>query len=141
MNDFIGKVKDLWETKAHVDTLKDTLAEATSALESKKLDIMKFMEAMELDKQHVPGCGTVFRQQNFSVKVPKDPAQKKALFDWIASHKGQDVLDNMISVNSMTLNSFYKAELAAAQEAGDIKFKMTGIGEPEIYTTLGMRKG
>lgn len=139
MQEFIEKVKNLWQQKKAVDDLKEQTEEANKVLTGMKLDIVKALEAMELDKQHVPGCGTVYRQKNFSVKVPKDPQSKQLLFSWIASKKGQDVLDNMISVNSMTLNSFYKSELEAAKEEGNVDFKVPGIEVPEVYWSLGMK--
>lgn len=139
MQDFIGAVKNLWDQKTVVDELKDRLADASKKLEGLKLDALKAMEVMELDKQHVPGCGTIFRQKNFSVKVPKEPGQKEQLFTWIAEHKGKDVLDNMISIHSASLNSFYKSELEIAKEEGNVDFRIPGIDSPEVYWTLGMR--
>jgi hypothetical protein len=98
------------------------------------------MEALELEKMAVPGHGTVYRKKSFSVKVPKDPSQKSALFDWIKNNKGEEVLQNMLSINSMTLNSFYQAELEVAKEAGNINWRMDGVSEPEVYFQLAMRK-
>lgn len=139
MQDFIGAVKNLWEQKQVVDELKDRLADESKKLTGLKLDALKAMEVMELDKQHVPGCGTIYRQKEFSVKVPKTPAEKEELFHWIAAHKGKDVLDNMLSIHSASLNSFYKSELEIAKEEGNVDFKIPGIDAPEVYWTLGMR--
>jgi len=139
MEAFVLSVKKLWEQKEIVDGIKDQLADASKVFEELKGKAMKAMEVMELDKQHVPGCGTIYRQKNFSVKVPKSPAEKEALFNWIAEHKGKDVLDNMISIHSQSLNSFYKSELEIAKEAGNVDFKIPGIDMPEVYWTLGMR--
>lgn len=140
MDDFVQAVKKLWGQKALVEEMKENLAVASKLLEGLKMDAMKAMEAMELDKQHVPGCGTIFRQKNFSVKVPKNPEDKEALFNWIAVHKGKDVLDNMMSIHSASLNSFYKSELEIAKEEGNVDFAIPGIDMPEVYWTLGMRK-
>jgi hypothetical protein len=46
----------------------------------------------------------------------------------------------MLSINSMTLNSFYQAELEVAKEAGNIDWRMDGVSEPEVYFQLAMRK-
>lgn len=139
MQDFIEAVKKLWEQKIEVGRMKDELSDASKKLEALKLDALKAMEAMELEKQHVPGCGTIFRQKNFSVKVPKDPSNKSHLFNWIQQQKGSDVLQNMLSIHSASLNSFYKAELEVAKEQGNVDFKIPGIDAPEVYWTLGMR--
>ena len=140
MEEFIGAVKRLWDQKEVVDGLKTQLAKASKEFEKMKTDAIKAMEAMELDKQHVPGCGTIYRQKSFSVRVPKDPVLKEDLFHWIRSEKGEDVLRNMVSINSQTLNSFYKSELEAAKEKGDVDFAIPGIGTPEVYFKLGMRR-
>ena len=140
MEDFIDVVKQLWAQKSVVDEKKEDLSEASGALEDLKGKAMKAMELMELDKQHVPGCGTIFRQKNFSVQVPKTPEEKAKLFAWISKNKGQDVLDNMVSIHSASINSFYKAELEVAKEEGNVDFAIPGIKMPEVYYTLGMRK-
>jgi len=141
MQDFLDKVKKLWEQRAAVEKAKDALAVVSKAFEDAKRDVLKAMDVMELDKQHVPGLGVVYRQKSFSVKVPKGLDQKEALFKWIEEHKGKDVLDTLLSINSQTLNSFYKAELEAAKEAGDYNFALPGIDTPEVYYTIGMKKG
>lgn len=140
MQEFLDEVKSLWEAKAVVDARKEALSEASEKFEALKAGVLKKMELLELDKQHIPGMGTVYRQRNFSVKVPKSVDAKQRLFSWISSHKGVDVLDTMVSINSQTLNAFYKAELELAKERGDIDFALPGIDMPEVYWTIGMRK-
>lgn len=140
MEEFLGKLKTLWEQKKIVEEISSTLDEEKSKLEGHKTEIQKMMEAMGLEKQPLPGYGTVYRQKSFSVKIPKDPAAKDKLFGWIREHKGDDVLKNMVSINSQTLNSFYKAELEVAKEKGDIDWALPGIEAPEVYYTLNMRK-
>jgi len=140
MQDFIDKVKEMWEQKRVVDELKEALKDESAKLETFKSETIKAMEAMDIEKQHVTGCGTIFRQKNFSIKTPKTIEQKEALFKWIGENKGRDVLRNMLSINSQTLNSFYKSELEVAKETGNIDFSLPGIDAPELYYTLGMRK-
>jgi len=141
MQEFIDLVKSVWEQKAVVENIKERLKEETAKLEGLKKDTIKQMEAGELDKFNVPGFGTVSRQKKFSVRVPKTPEDKLALFQYISEHKGEDVLRNMLSINSNTLNSFYKEERAEAVEEGDIDWALPGVKDPEIYWQLGMRKG
>ena len=141
MEDFIVAVKELWRQKEVVDDIKDKLGSESKKFEAMKSNAVKALEAMEIDKQHVPGCGTIFKQKSFSVKTPKDPESKRALFGWIAENKGQDVLDNLLSINSMTHNSLYKSELEVAKEEGNVDFALPGIETPEVYYKLGMRKG
>lgn len=139
MQEFIHKVKLAWEQKSKVDLLKEQLEEASKKMEGLKLDVMKMMEAGDLQKFPLPGYGTVYRQQSFSVKTPKTPQDKEKLFTWIKETKGEDVLDNLLSINSMTLNSLFKEELEQAKERGDVNWAMPGVGVPEVYYKLGMR--
>jgi len=139
MQEFIDKVKKLWVAKGAKDELTEKLGEASKTVEGLKLDVMKMMEALEIEKQHVPECGTVYRQKEFSVQVPKTPGDKEALFNWIAVNKGKDVLDNMLSIHSQSLNSFYKSEFEIAKEEGNVDFSIPGIKAPEVYYKLGMK--
>ena len=141
MQDFIVTVKKLWEEKEKLDELKRVESVQSKVVEGLKIEVLKTMEASELDKQHVPGCGTVYRQRDFSVKVPKEIEAKLSLFEWIRDNKGEETLDAMVSINSQSLNSFYKAELALAKERGDVDFALPGIQVPEVYYKIGMRRG
>lgn len=140
MDQFLEKVKQLWAKKAEVEAMEEQVEQQKAILTALKQEVLKNLETLELEKLNVPGCGTVYRQKQFSVKVPKEPEAKAALFDWIKTNKGEDVLQNMLSINSMTLNSFYKSELEIAKEEGNIDFKIAGISEPEVYFQLAMRK-
>jgi len=140
MQEFLDKVKEMWEHKSVLEGIKEDLKVESAKFEALKGDVLKAMEALELDKQHLPGLGTVYRQKNFSVETPKTIESKEALFKWISDNKGRDVLRSMISINSQTLNSFYKSELEVAKETGNIDFALPGIEAPKLYWTIGMRK-
>ncbi len=141
LDKFTEEVREIWKQKKIVDELKDRLKEEVGQLEEKKREALKKLEAAELDKYNVPGFGTISRVKKFSVRVPKDRESKKALFKYIHDTRGEDVLENMLSINSATLNSFYKEERKEAIDRGDIDWCIPGIDEPEVYWQLGMRKG
>lgn len=86
------------------------------------------------------GGGTVSLVTRYSVRTPKEPEDKEALFEYLRS-KGDDVYYHYVSVNSQSLQSFYKAELEQAKEAGDFDFKVPGVGEPVASVTLQRRAG
>ena len=141
MEKFLAKCREAWEQKAVVEKLKDELKEANGEFTRLKNEIEKAMEASELEKQHIPGYGTISRVQKLSVKVPATPDEKKALFDWIQSTKGADVLFSLQSINSKTLNAMYKEEMDNAIKEGNTKFHMPGIQPPKAYYEIGMKKG
>lgn len=133
-------VRSVFEQKAVVDNLKERLAEENKKLTSLKMGMLETLDAGELEKYNVPGFGTVSRLRKFSIKVPKDPESKQALFDYISEKHGEDVLFNMTSINSQTLQSFYKDEKAIAVVEGNIDWNLPGVGEPKLYYDLGITK-
>lgn len=82
--------------------------------------------------------GTFYLSHRTSVKVPKTPEAREAFFTYL---KDKGVFENLITVNSQTLNSFYKEEFAAAQAEGrGLEFEIPGLDEPTIKESLGFRK-
>lgn len=128
----------LWEEKAKLEQLEQVASVQSKEVERLKAKVISCLEAAGLDKFAVAGHGTVFKTQRFTVTVPKDGADRDAFFAYLES-KG--IFRELITVNSQTLNSYYKKEMEAAIEAGNPDFKVPGIGEPKLSLTLGMRKG
>ena len=140
MKELTELVQKLYEQKAVCENMDERLKAERKKLEGLKLDCIKSLEAAEIDKYSVPGFGSVFRQKKYSVKVPKSPDDKLALFKYISKVKGEDVLFNLQTIHSATLNSFYKEEREDAIAREDINWALPGVAEPDIYFTLGTRK-
>lgn len=81
--------------------------------------------------------GTISIGYRSSVKTPKLPADREAFFNYL---KERGLFDNMITVNSQTLNAFYKKELEAATDRGDPDYAIPGIGEVTIDQILSFRR-
>lgn len=128
----------LWEEKAKLDELEAVASKQSKEVETLKAKVISCLEAAGLDKFAVAGFGTVFKTNRFTVTVPKDGADRDAFFAYLEK---QGIFRELITVNSQTLNSYYKKEMEAAIEAGNADFKVPGIGEPKHQITLGMRKG
>ena len=109
--DFQQQIMALWQQKAVVDAVKERQATEVKKLEEMKRKIMASMEEAEIEKQHIKGVGTVYRQQKFSWKVPKENEKREAFFGFL---RDKGVFESMITVNSQTLNAFCKEELAQA---------------------------
>lgn len=98
--------------------------------------ILETLNALEIDS--VKGHGFMFyKTQESSVKTPKTLEDKRALFDFL---REKGIFDEMVSVNSQTLNSLYKNLAQEALEQGVLEFNMPGIAEPTNFTKLKMRK-
>lgn len=140
MEAFIEKTKVLWEQKLLVDRLKAEKTEQEKILRTKKFEVLKLMQELGLDKQQVPGFGSCSITAKTSYKTPKTPEEKKALFAWIAETKGQDVLDNLLAINSQTLNSFAKVEFENAMSEENFEFSIPGLDEPTISEDIRFTK-
>ncbi len=78
-----------------------------------------------------------FRYQE-SVKMPQELDNKKQLFDYL---KQTGDYDQMITVHSQRLNSWYKAQLEEWQDrkAEGAEFKIPGLDEPKVYRKAYLR--
>ena len=74
----------------------------------------------------------------FSVKTPKELESKLQFFDYL---KSKGCFEEMVNINSQTLQGFYRSEMESALERGEVDFRMPGIGEHSYVQTLSMRKG
>lgn len=108
--------------------------EVFSALSEK---IVATLEASEVDSMRAHGF-LFYIERRSSVTTPKTLEEKRELFDYL---RQQNIFDEMVSVNSQTLNSLYKQLEAEALERGELEFKLPGVAEPTTYTTLKMKRG
>lgn len=82
--------------------------------------------------------GTFYKTHKMSFRLPKDPSDKEAYFKYL---QNQGVYDAMVTVNSMTHNSYCKQQFEIAQAEGKgLDFKIPGVGEPTILENLSFRK-
>lgn len=137
LNAFQNLCKDIWEQRMKVDEMASALKIETSKLEGMKAKVLAYMEDSEIEKQHVPGYGTLSMQNMFSVKVPAGD-NKAEFFEYL---KERGIFEDMATIHSATLNSWYKQEIDAAIEEGNADFRIPGIEEPKIVKRLGMRRG
>lgn len=72
-----------------------------------------------------------------SAKTPKTPEDKSALFEYL---KSIGRYDDMVSVNSQTLNSFYKERLELAKEQGLSDVEIPGVTEVTVLARLSFTR-
>lgn len=118
---------------------------------AKKVSGDKYAEYQELENKlvqtltdagkksyKVDGVGQVTRVVKNSVQTPKDVSDKRSFFKWVGEKYGEDVRDQMMSVNSQTLNSFYNQEVE--KHADDPLFGIPGIGSPTASEHLTFKR-
>jgi hypothetical protein len=127
----------LFQARKEFDEAQAIADEKSKKVEELKYKVLSIMEEAGLENQSIAGYGKIFVQNRFTVSFPKDPEKKGKFFEYL-QNKG--IFEDMVSVNSQTLNSWYKAEMEAAVEAGNADFRISGLDEPKLVKTLAMRK-
>lgn len=137
MNEFVSKIKEYVDLRQQKSALAAQAAAIQEQLGALEVAILNGMEQSETDKISLDGIGTVYKIDRFTVQTPKSIDDKKALFEYFEE---RGIFNEMVSVNSQTLNAFYKEENEAALKRGDVDFKLPGVGEPKLSQSLGFRK-
>lgn len=123
-------VEKTFELRRTYDKLKKESDKAYAEFQALSVKTARMLETLELDKFQSPS-GTLSYGYDESWRTPKSPEQKAAFYAYL---KDKGLFDEMISVNSRSLNSFAKAEEMAALEAGILDFQIPGLekGTPAI---------
>lgn len=119
---------------------KDAIAkEAYHVRKAKEKEFLDALVACGKEKWAIPGIGTASAVNTLSVPVAKTIEDKKSLWDYIAQKYGIDVAYDKFGMHSKTLQSFYKEELASAEDPS--LFSLPGIAEPTSEKEFRFRKG
>lgn len=133
-------LNNLCDRLAEIRSKRDELELQDKALRDEEAELeAKFIEYLtEAKLDSFKGAkGTVSVVNRFSVQTPKTVEEKKALGKFFSE---REIFWQYFSVNSQSLNSFYKEEMAAAIERGDTDFKIPGIGEPTLTQKIQFRR-
>lgn len=142
MNDEKVTVEDLDALILKIKEVRDEIDKRQAALTEKNKELMTLEGRCvdylkELDrKSYSSPIGTFSIVSSWRVPTPKEDSDKEAFFNYL---KEKGIFLQMASVHSQTLNSFYKKELEAAQEKGDVGFNIPGIGPPTLYETVRLK--
>lgn len=105
------------------------------ALEQK---IQAYLEANNKTKYSVDGVGTFNVVERFSYKIPRTPEAKEKFFSYL---RDKGVYEDLINVNSQTLNAFCKGQLEEARDRQDFNFTIPGLEEPTLFKKVQLRRG
>jgi hypothetical protein len=120
--------------------------EATALLEKYNKTEAAIMQALKdagKKSYKVDGLGTISIRETEIVRVPATAEQKKKFFQYLRG-KGESVLYSLASVNSNTLNAWYRKEAEEAQRAGVLGFSIPGVEGSTVRETMAFtadRKG
>lgn len=124
------------ELKRKIDEIDAEMERYKSEFKEVTGDLMKILESLSIDSVKMHGFN-FFIEEKMSVKTPATLEDKLKLFEYL---KSKNLFEEMVSVHSQTLNSFYKSEAEEAAQNGVLMFQMPGIEEPKPYKNLKMRR-
>ena len=139
IKDLQEKIRKLKTERDQYDAMKATLDQIGSACDSLEAEILAHLEENGMSNFRVDGVALISVVEKLSVKTPKTPEEKKAFFNWLEETKGSEVLLHYQTVNSQSLNSFYKAEFESKSDEEKLTFNMPGIGAPTMSKKLSVR--
>lgn len=133
LNKQLELIAELRAKEAEAKAARDAI---TQELEQEESKMLEMLGQSDLTSYRGP-AGMASISFRTSVKTPKTPEQRAAFFEYL---KKVGVYDAMITVNSQTLNSFYKSQLEQAKEDGLEDFRLPGVDEVTINPILSFRK-
>jgi hypothetical protein len=131
--------KRIVENQAQIESMQMKIKPLSEDLEKHKKILMAFLDQNEMSSFKAQGFTFVVAEK-FSVETPKGEDRPK-FFDWCAEKKGWEFVKQSFTMNSQSLQGFYKAEQEVAVQEKNIDFKIPGIGEPKAFKMLQIRKG
>lgn len=137
IDDLEEKVAFYAAKKEFIDGLKDQLRRVEEECRQQEQDILAIFNTHCMDK-YFSKLGTIYKRVKFSVKTPKTEDDRKAFFDYL---KTRGMFDDLISVNSQTLNAWYQSELQNVKDNGGDFLEVPGLNEITTYENVILRKG
>lgn len=134
VNELSGMCQKLFELREIVDDIKEQLREAQENYDSCETELLEMLEALGLKSFKSP-LGSIETRRRESVRVPQGPA-KDEFFNYLRE-KGQ--FDALITVNSQTLNSWYKQESEQAIKEQRM-LVVPGLGAPTFSMSLVLKR-
>ena len=116
-----------------LDKKSKELGENLSAIQNQIMEEMKNQGMSSFKHAH---CMVILNTR-FTVKQPVTPDEKQKFFDYLRERK---IFEDMVSVNSMRLNAWFKEEMEVAKQKGDFGFKVPGLPEPSSLEYITFRK-
>jgi hypothetical protein len=126
----VGQLDDLCRvvvrTREDYDAAAKTSAEYDKIHKTAKAELMEALNKLGKKSYTVDGLGTVSKVERLKVSVPKDIDSRREMIDYFLG-QGENISSKYLTVNSMSLNSWYRQEAE-----NDPTFELPGVGEPTI---------
>lgn len=126
-----GLVNSMYKAKLESDV-------AEAKFKKLKGEVSALMESTGTEKITGDECN-VSGSIKSNVSVPKDEADKLALFEYIKGTYSEEVLTSMLTINARSFTSWYTAEVEKYAKQGNANFKLEMVKPHETYS-LSIRK-
>lgn len=133
-----GLVKEYLAKREEYEAAKKIQSEKYGEYQSMENKLMSTLKAAGKKTYIVDGVGRATIVQKNVITVPKELSDKRSLWDWIAAKYGKDALDDMLSIHSAKLTSWYNQE--SEQNKDNPLFKVPGIQPPTMVENLSFRR-
>lgn len=127
-------IQDYATQRKIVDTVNDELKRQEEKLHKMDAKLIEYLEALGRSSYDSP-YGKISRETRYSVKLPQ--GDDKAKFFEYLKEKGS--FEDMVHMNSRTLQTFYRAEMEAHKDIPG--WKVPGCGEPTGQVIVKFKKG
>lgn len=124
-----------FKLRERLKELADEEKAVQESLREVKGKLLTYLAHFQLPK-YQSKLGTVYTKKTYSVRVPKDESARNEFFGFL---KAEGIFDELITVNSRTLNSLYNERLEQAKDAGE-SFAMPGIEPPTMFEDVQFKK-
>jgi len=130
--------KSIREQEEKYEAAKKEATAQFNALEKLENLMGKALLDLGQDKFQTP-YGTMVLTKRTSFKVPKLEEDRAIFFEKL---KEMGVYEDMITVNSATMNGFLKDEYKAAEARGEdmVVYRFPGVEPPTVSVTASLRK-
>lgn len=131
-------IQDCFDLKSVHDAKKDEASEAWDKYSEKQNRVRGMLESLN-KTSYKASAGTFSFSLTDSYKTPKTLEQKEAFFTYL---KEKNIFDEMITVNSKSLNSYAAKEIELQYDQGNFDFTIPGLekGEPAYRCSLRKNK-
>lgn len=130
------KARQVLKHRQLLDEMKSQMSEVQEQYEDAKIEFSQMLDRAGMERYDIDGS-TISISERTSVRVPADESDRQAFFDYLRS---QGIYERMITVNSRTLNSWYRGEEEAKARDGIFDFQVPGINQISTYRELTIRK-
>lgn len=126
--------KEVVSTREDYDAAKKTSDSYDAIHKKAKGKLLEAFNKLDRKSYKVDGLCNISKVQRLKVTVPKGIDERREMINYFLS-QGDNISSKMLTVNSMSLNSWYK------QEAEDNPaFEMPGVEEPVIDEYLRINR-